>query len=90
LSGTIYGAGHDAGDDQTTRPTGRGKDARWKSHKADFPIELGNPAKKNAGFPLFHRPDGCWLNLKPDISLATKTGHFNLLPTGISLAHVFR
>jgi putative transposase len=38
--------------------TGRGKDARWKSPKADFPTELGNPAE-GAGFPLSHRPDGC-------------------------------
>src|ERR1019366_10611377 len=29
---------------------GRGKDARWKSPKADFPTALGNPAKC-AGFP---------------------------------------
>ncbi len=51
-----------------------------KSQKADFPNELGNPAN-NAGFPLSHSHDGCWVNLKPDISCATKTGHFNLLPT---------
>ena len=59
---------------------GCGKDARWKSQKADFPTSLGNPANC-AGFPLSHSHYGCWLNLKPDISLATKTGHFNLLPT---------
>ena len=34
---------------------GCGKDAPWKSPKADFPTELGNPAK-NAGFPLFTQP----------------------------------
>jgi len=38
--------------------TGRGKDAPWKSPKADFSTELGNPAE-GAGFPLSHRPDGC-------------------------------
>jgi putative transposase len=37
--------------------TGGGKDAQWKSPTADFSTALGNPAK-NAGFPLFHRPDG--------------------------------
>ncbi len=37
--------------------TGCGKDARWKSHKADFPTSLGNPAK-TAGFPLSHSSDG--------------------------------
>jgi hypothetical protein len=26
---------------------------------------------------LSHSYDGCWVNLKPDISFATKTGHFN-------------
>jgi hypothetical protein len=36
--------------------TGCGKDARWKSPKADFPTSLGNPAK-GAGFPLSHSPD---------------------------------
>ncbi len=64
------------------RAQGYGKDARRKSPKTDFPVLLGNPAKC-AGFPLSHSP-GCGrrLNRKPDISLATKTGHFNLLPTG--------
>jgi hypothetical protein len=42
---------------------------------------LGNPAKC-AGFPLFHRLGGGYGRLmKPDISLATKSGHFNLLTT---------
>ena len=36
---------------------GCGKDAPWKSPKADFSTELGNPAK-SAGFPLSHTPDG--------------------------------
>ena len=36
---------------------GCGKDAPWKSPKAGFPTELGNPAK-SAGFPLSHTPGG--------------------------------
>src|SRR5215472_8463064 len=64
------------------RAWGCGKDARWKSQKTDFPTSLGNPAN-GAGFPLSHSYYGYWLNLKPDISLATKTGHFNLLPTRV-------
>jgi hypothetical protein len=36
--------------------TGCGKAAWWKSHKADFPTTLGNPANP-AGFPLSHSPD---------------------------------
>jgi transposase len=63
--GTIHGAGRDPGDDENAGATGSGKDAGRKSHEADFPSPLGNPAKY-AGFPLSHRLDGCWL---------TKTGH---------------
>ena len=66
---------------QTAGATGRGKDAGWKSPKADFPTALGNPAKR-AGFPLSHRLGDGGLIKKPDISLATKSGHFNLLRTG--------
>ena len=47
---------------------GRGKDARWKSPKNDFPTALGNPAKC-AGFPLSPRPGGGYGRLN-------KTGHF--------------
>ena len=36
---------------------GRGKAAPWKSPKAGFPTELGNPAK-DAGFPLSHTRGG--------------------------------
>jgi hypothetical protein len=36
---------------------GCGKDAPWKSPKAGFPTELGNPAK-SAGCPLSHTPGG--------------------------------
>ena len=60
LFGTIHGAGRGPGDDENASATGCGKDAGWKSHKADFPTPLGNPAN-SAGFPLSHRPDGCWL-----------------------------
>jgi hypothetical protein len=80
LSGKVYGAGHGTGNDGNAGATGRGKDASWKSHKADFPTSLGNPANP-AGFPLSHSPDCCWLTLEPDISCAKKTGHFNLLRT---------
>src|SRR5437868_13027821 len=85
MFGTIHGAGRGPGNDQNAGATGRGKDAPRKSHKADFPCELGNPAPP-AGFPLSHRPDGGWLTLKPDMSCATKTGPFNLLQTGASTA----
>src|SRR6202008_2349984 len=80
LSGTVHRAGHGTGDDGNAGATGCGKDAGWKSHKADFPTPLGNPANP-AGFPLSHSPDCCWLAMKPDISGATKSGHFNLLRT---------
>jgi len=40
---------------RNARGEGCGKDAPWKSPKADFSTSLGNPAK-NAGFPLFTQP----------------------------------
>jgi hypothetical protein len=44
--------------------------------------DAGSAALENASrFPLSHRHDGCGRLTKPDISLATKTGHFNLLRT---------
>ena len=36
---------------------GCGRDAPWKSLKAGFSTDLGNPAQ-NAGFPLSHTRDG--------------------------------
>ena len=78
--GRYTAAGQATARRQNAGATGCGKDARWKSHKADFPTSLGNPANP-AGFPLSHSPDGCWSTLKPDISCAKKTGHFNLLRT---------
>jgi hypothetical protein len=78
--GTLHGPRGGAECDQNAGATGCGKAARWKSHKPDFPTALGNPANC-AGFPLSHSPDCCWLTMKPDISCAKKTGHFNLLRT---------
>src|SRR5271165_337127 len=40
-----------------------GKDAPWKSPKADFSTALGNPAQ-SAGFPLSHSDDGGWMKFK--------------------------
>src|ERR1035438_5153301 len=58
---------------------GRGKDVERKSPKPDFPSQLANPAHY-AGFALSHRLYG-YQFMKPDISLATKSGHFYLLTT---------
>src|ERR1700756_1546542 len=48
-------------------------------------------SRKHRGIPTFPQPR---LRLdyqpKPDISLATKTGHFNLLPTDIRLGRASR
>jgi len=56
-----------------------------KVPKPAFRPLLGNPTN-DAGFPLSHRHDGYGYmnkpkNLKADISLATKSGHFHLLRT---------
>src|SRR5271167_1095312 len=67
----------DAADQKTNQ--GRGKDVERKSPKTDFPSQLANPAH-DAGFALSHRPYGYQL-MKPDTSLATKSGHFYLLTT---------
>ncbi|MGA9392705.1 MAG: PP2C family protein-serine/threonine phosphatase, partial [Candidatus Sulfotelmatobacter sp.] len=48
---------------------------------------LGNPAKC-AGFPLSHRLGGGGRLTKPDISLATKSGRFNLLTTFSNAGHL--
>ena len=42
-------------------------------------------SRKLRGIPTSHSPDCCWLTMKPDISLATKSGHFNLLTTAFFL-----
>ena len=63
LFGTIHGLGNGFGDNENAGARGRGKAAPRKSHEADFPSELGNPAKC-AGFPLSHSPDGCWSNFR--------------------------
>ena len=58
---------------------GRGKDVERKSPKIDFPSQLANPAHC-ARFALSHRLYG-YQFMKPDTSLATKSGHFHLLTT---------
>ena len=55
--------------------TGCGKDARWKSQKADFPTPLGNPANP-AGFPLSHSPGGYGRLTKIEHSLFYEKGTF--------------
>jgi hypothetical protein len=55
--------------------TGYGKDARWKSQKADFPTPLGNPANP-AGFPLSHSPGGYGRLTKIEHSLFSEKGTF--------------
>ena len=64
--------------------TGCGKDAGWKSQKADFPTPLGNPANP-AGFPLSHSLGDCerftknrtfHLLRKRDISNVVRMGTF--------------
>src|SRR5262249_7769758 len=75
-----YRAEGAAGQRKKRRATSCGKDAPWKSPKPDFSTSLGNPANP-AGFPLSHSYGCYWVNLKPDISCATKTEHFNSLPT---------
>jgi hypothetical protein len=82
LSRSLRRARRSDSQPETGGGQGRRKDARWKSQKTDFPTVLGNPAKC-AGFPLSHRLGGYGRLTKADISLATKTGHFDLLRTRI-------
>ena len=62
-----------------------GKDAPWKSPKTDFSAALEiPPSTRDSHFPT--ATTGYWFmsetqKLKPDISLATKSGQFNLLRT---------
>src|SRR5215469_986325 len=80
LLGTIYGAGRGVGDEDGCIQSG-GKALPRKSPKTDFSSALGNPAQP-AGFPLSHRPGGCWLTETGQLmcyenrtfSLATDTG----------------
>src|SRR5712672_1835020 len=68
---------------QTGSPgKGCGKAAAWKT-KNRFSTALGNPAKRR-GIPTFPQPRRRSIDHEPDISCATKTGHFNLLTTVIS------
>jgi hypothetical protein len=55
--------------------TGCGKDAGWKSQKADFPTPLGNPANP-AGFPLSHSLGGSGRLTKIEHSLFYEKGTF--------------
>src|SRR5258706_11000925 len=65
---------------QTGSPgKGCGKAAAWKT-KNRFSTALGNPAKRR-GIPTFPQPRRRSIDHEPDISCATKTGHFNLLTT---------
>jgi hypothetical protein len=64
-----------AGSRKKVGATGCGKDAGWKSQKADFPTPLGNPANP-AGFPLSHSPGGYGRLTKIEIPFSTKRGHF--------------
>src|SRR5260221_2963152 len=67
---------------QTGSPgKGCGKAAAWKT-KNRFSTALGNPAKRR-GIPTFPQPRRRSIDHEPDISCATKTGHFNLLTTGL-------
>src|SRR5690242_6944924 len=73
------------------------KDQLWKCRrhgkrlKASLPAAAWkSPAQKQRDFPTFPQLlvlDKCYLKQKPkpDISLATKTGHFNLLSTRLLL-----
>src|SRR5215468_12251011 len=68
-----------------------GKDARWKSPKNGL-SHLAWKSRQLRGIPTFPQLRLLReINLKPDISCATKTGHFNVLPTAkrfqVSLAH---
>src|ERR1035437_6580197 len=53
------------------KPKGRLFLAAWES-------------RTHRGIPTFPQPRRRSLNLKPDISCALKSGHFNLLTTGFS------
>src|SRR5215470_1120292 len=58
-----------------------GKDARWKSPKNGL-SHLAWKSRQLRGIPTFPQLRLLReINLKPDISCAMKTGHFNVLPT---------
>jgi hypothetical protein len=65
-NGLLDRRGHSYGDDENAGGTGCEKDARWKSHKADFPT-FAWKSRKRRGIPTFPQPDGRWL--------IRKTGH---------------
>src|ERR1700730_15116200 len=76
----------------TTRKDGRGcastkriaGERLWKSRSVENQNQVFHGAwksRKRRGIPTFPQPQRRSLNLKPDISCALKSGHFNLLPT---------
>src|SRR5215472_19080047 len=67
---------------KSARAKSCGKDARWKSPKNGL-SHLAWKSRQLHGIPTFPQLRRLReINLKPDISFATKSGHFNLLPTG--------
>src|SRR5215467_13057314 len=66
-----------------------GKDARWKSPKNGL-SHLAWKSRQLRGIPTFPQLRLLReINLKPDISCAMKTGHFNVLPTAAGYCEVF-
>src|SRR6202165_5198941 len=77
----------------TTRKGGRGRarangiagERLWKSRSVETPkqgFHCAWESRKKRGIPTFPQPRRRRpIKLKPDISCATKTGHFNLLTT---------
>src|ERR1700694_1631140 len=78
----------------TTRKGGRGRarangiagERLWKSRSVETQkqgFHCAWESRKKRGIPTFPQPRRRRpIKLKPDISCATKTGHFNLLTTG--------
>ena len=54
-NGLLDRRGHSWGDDENAGATGCEKDARWKSHKADFPT-FAWKSRKRRGIPTFPQP----------------------------------
>src|SRR5215472_7686550 len=68
---------------KSARAKSCGKDARWKSPKNGL-SHLAWKSRQLRGIPTFPQLRRLReINLKPDISFATKSGHFNLLPTAV-------
>src|ERR1700677_1462457 len=74
------------------RKQSRGRKGLWKRRGVEkSKRRLSHPAwksRKVRGIPTFPQPRRRLVKLlKPDMSCATKTGHFNLLRTGALQAH---